>query len=549
MGLYQMDIIPREMLMQAILDQSHRRCWVVAALLFCLLPACQSGLNVPSLTNLRKTPVVVESTAAFITQATPTVQPTATFAPIKPTASPQPIRLTVPTRWVDEAARAIDKRKQAETEWLWQLCTDAKPLDSVEQGLADIALVSEVEGVPVGRRPLALVVPFTSEWENISILEAQQILEQGSPFIAVVDWADLPYAYKALRVDGYWPSDKEYPLQQTWSLVATPGFEAAAAELAPDLASLLSNDPVVHLAAVGDVMLDRALGDAIRAGEISYPFAEVVDTLVSADLTVGNLESALGDQGAPANKGYTFRAPPAAAQTLAMAGFDLLSLANNHALDYGPTALMQGIDLLQQQGIDTVGAGANKGAAHAPHIRNSNGLMLAFLAYVHVPVEVRGFDTQTWAATTASPGIAWAEPETIQADIAALHQQADMVIVLLHSGYENVLQPSPPQVEAAHAAIDAGAQLVIGHHAHVLQGIEFYEGGVIVYGLGNFAFEGSGGPASAILNVLLDQSGVRTMEIVPVVLEGDGHPRLAAEGEIDSIRQHIYSLTTTTASP
>jgi poly-gamma-glutamate capsule biosynthesis protein CapA/YwtB (metallophosphatase superfamily) len=544
-----MDINTKEMLKRAIVGQPHGRRRAVAVLLLCLLPACQSGLNLPPLKILGKTPVMVESTTVYTPQVTATAQPTSTIPSITPTASPQPVNLAVPTRWTNEAARAIDKHEQAGTGWLWQLNTDVKPLDSLEQGLADVALVSEVEGVPAGQRPLALVVPFTSEWEDISIFEAQRILEEGSPFVAVVDWKDLPYAYKALRVDGNWPSDKDYPLQQMWSLVAAPGFEAAATEFAPDLASLLSRDPVVHLAAVGDVMLDRALGEAIRAGGINYPFAEVVDLLVAADLTVGNLESALGDQGSPVNKGYTFRAPPAAAQSLALAGFDLLSLANNHALDYGPTALLQGIDLLQQQGIATVGAGTNQDAAHLPHIQTVNGLTLAFLAYVHVPVEFRGFDAQTWTATNASPGVAWGDPETIRADIAALHQQSDIVIVLLHSGYENVLQPSPPQVEAAHAAIEAGAQLVIGHHAHVLQGIEFYEGGVIVYGLGNFAFEGSGGPASAILNVWLDQSGVRTLEIVPVVLEGDGRPRPATEGEIDAIRLHIYSLTATTASP
>ena len=269
----------------------------------------------------------------------------------------------------------------------------------------------------------------------------------------------------------------------------------------------------------------------------------MIDLLTPADLTVGNLESALGDLGSPVNKGYTFRAPVEAAEVLAQGGFDLLSLANNHALDYGPLALQQAMDLLHQQGIATVGAGANDPLAHEPIIQEIHGLTLAFLAYVHVPVEVRGFDTQTWTATADHPGMAWADPERIKVDVATALNWADLVIVLLHSGYENVPEPSPPQITAARAAIDGGASLVIGHHTHVLQGVEFYNGGVIVYGLGNFAFEDGGPPESAVLNIWLDEDGVRGMEFVPVIIEIDGHPRPAIENETTTILQWIYNLT------
>ena len=110
-------------------------------------------------------------------------------------------------------------------------------------------------------------------------------------------------------------------------------------------------------------MLDRALGQAIGQGKIEFPFALVADQLSSADITLGNLESALGDVGEPADKSYTFRAPPAAAESLALAGFDVLSLANNHALDYGVEALYQATDLLVGQSIAAIGAGPNENAA------------------------------------------------------------------------------------------------------------------------------------------------------------------------------------------
>ena len=128
-------------------------------------------------------------------------------------------------------------------------------------------------------------------------------------------------------------------------------------------------------------------------------------------------------------------------------------------------------------------------------------------------------------------------------DVAAARQQADLVVVVLHSGYEYVPPPSEEQMAAARAAIDAGAALVIGHHAHILQGIEFYNGGVIVYGLANFAFTIDGPPETAILNAWLDKSGVRQIELIPAVVQLGGQPRLADPTEAPLILDTIYRLT------
>jgi poly-gamma-glutamate synthesis protein (capsule biosynthesis protein) len=291
-------------------------------------------------------------------------------------------------------------------------------------------------------------------------------------------------------------------------------------------------------------MLDRALGYAIERGSLAYPFEQVAHLLTQADITIGNLESALGDIGDPAPKSYTFRAPPAAAESLAIAGFDVVSLANNHGMDYGPEALLQGLELLRQQNVAPIGAGANAAEAHAPHLQEVNGLRLAFLGYVHVPVEGRtNFDVEQWIATQDMPGLAWAYPEQISADVSAARQQADLVIVILHSGFEYVEAPSAPQIAASYAAIDAGASLVIGHHAHILQGVEFYKEGVIVYGLGNFAFEIDGDPSTAVLNVWLDRDGVHQLEIIPALIQFGGQPRLAETWEARPILQRVYFLT------
>jgi len=162
-----------------------------------------------------------------------------------------------------------------------------------------------------------------------------------------------------------------------------------------------------------------------------------------------------------------------------------------------------------------------------------------------VPVEGNPpyFDTSTWTATDATPGLAWAKPDEIAADVRAARAQSDLVIVVLHSGMEYVSAPSPEQMAASYAAIDAGASLVIGHHAHILQGVEFYNGGVIVYGLANFAFNIIGPPESAILRAWLDKDGVRTIEFVPVLVQENGQPRLADENEAALIRKSIYDMS------
>jgi poly-gamma-glutamate capsule biosynthesis protein CapA/YwtB (metallophosphatase superfamily) len=300
-------------------------------------------------------------------------------------------------------------------------------------------------------------------------------------------------------------------------------------------------DESISLAAVGDMMLARSIGAALVRNPLDSPFAAVADILRDADIAVGNLECAIATTGIPARKAFTFRAPPQAVSALAGAGFDVLSLANNHSLDYGAAALVQTTGSLDLADIHHVGAGLNEEIAYHPQLLTVKGVRLAFLAYVDAPPEGR-FNKTLWAARGIKPGVAWADPERIRADVSAAKLDADVVIVLLHSGTEGSRTPNRIQRAAAHAAIDAGAALVIGSHPHVLQGVEYYGKGVIAYSLGNFVFDGFRNNDSAILLVTLRREGVRELKWTPVVIR-KGRPQVATDTQAALIQRRIESMT------
>ncbi len=278
--------------------------------------------------------------------------------------------------------------------------------------------------------------------------------------------------------------------------------------------------------AVGDIMLGRTIADLILSEGPGAPFQHTADTLAAADITIGNLECVISDQGTPEKKTYTFRAPPTAAESLALAGFDLVSLANNHTLDFGRSAFADTLTHLAGKDILTVGGGENEASAYAPAFIEKDGLRVAFLAYAEVPIF--NYDYLQWLAGPDTPGIAWAYKHIIERDVRAAKEQADLVVVMFHNGYEGMQLPSELQQTSARLAIDSGATLVIGSHPHVLQTIEPYQNGLIVYSLGNFVFDQFGFPAnySGILSVTLSAEGVRSYEMIDVVIQPNGLPQL-----------------------
>jgi poly-gamma-glutamate capsule biosynthesis protein CapA/YwtB (metallophosphatase superfamily) len=303
----------------------------------------------------------------------------------------------------------------------------------------------------------------------------------------------------------------------------------------------------VTLMAVGDVMLARQTGELIQSTGLQAPFEYVSDLFYTADWVVANLECAITDADMPEKKSYTFAAPMESAYSLAIGGINVINLSNNHSQDYGPIGLADTLEALRRSQIQSFGIGKNAVEVHTPLLLEKNGLTIALLGYTDVPIEQSSyFDTHSWIATAEQPGLAWAILEDVQADVASARREADLVIVYFHYGIENLDHASRAQHFLATGAIDAGASLVLGSHSHRLQEIEHYKGGLIVYSLGNFVFDGFDGSANltAILSVRLDKTGVIGYTWYPmVIVEGIPQPADAQNAQIiQALVEREYKL-------
>jgi poly-gamma-glutamate synthesis protein (capsule biosynthesis protein) len=296
--------------------------------------------------------------------------------------------------------------------------------------------------------------------------------------------------------------------------------------------------------AVGDVMLGWQVGRKIVRKGPSAPWVHVKRYFDQADLVVANLECVISDRGQPwRSKLIHLRTPLAAADSLVAGGVDVVSVANNHALDFGPDAFEDTLDRLSDRGIGYAGGGSDAAAARAPFIVEENGVRIAFLGYV-LPFSSRTtFNTREWAAGTNRPGLAIGTPAVVTADVAAARTVADVVVVMVHGGTEYRARPQAKQRAFAEAAIDAGATLVLGHHPHVLQGYAIRDGTLVAFSLGNFLFARFDGAAndSAILDVTLTAEGVTSVDWIPLVIEG-GIPRPAVGPEIPRVLNRLPEL-------
>ncbi|MDD4606982.1 MAG: CapA family protein [Patescibacteria group bacterium] len=282
----------------------------------------------------------------------------------------------------------------------------------------------------------------------------------------------------------------------------------------------------ILLMAVGDIMLSRDVATKIRQHQnYKYPFLKTAELLKSADITFGNLETAITPGKIVQTESMSFRSDPEIVEGLKYAGFDILSLANNHTPNFGEAGLKDTFKYLQDANISYIGAGNNILEARQPAIKEIKGIKFAFLAYNDTDVV-----PDNYQATQDRAGTVFMDIDKMKIDVQQAKQKSDVVIVSMHSGTEYTPEPSSRQIEFAHTAIDAGASLVLGHHPHVIQTFEKYKNGFIFYSLGNFVFDQMWSQETReglIAEIVFEDKDIVGIEFYPTIIEDFSQPRFA----------------------
>lgn len=301
----------------------------------------------------------------------------------------------------------------------------------------------------------------------------------------------------------------------------------------------------IKFSAVGDVTLgDHPLCTGFGAysrfqkEEPLFPFSKSLDALQGSDLLFGNLECAHSSVGLKKNDYHSvqMRGDPRHIQALVTAGFKVVNVANNHSLQHGKAAFQDSVDGLERNNIACCGLAADHTATSTkPVIINQNGLSVGFLGYSlrprqyfeHVPLYAEGGN------------------EAMEKDVLALRSQVDAVIVSLHWGEEFIQRPSPEEITIARRLVDVGADIIIGHHPHVLRGIEHYGHGYIVYSLGNFVCDMIWDDTlrtSLIFECEISAEGIRNVNLVPTYTNGNYQPEILSGEKKDAILQQMDQL-------
>lgn len=313
-----------------------------------------------------------------------------------------------------------------------------------------------------------------------------------------------------------------------------------------DLVSIPYSVRNTSLIAVGDFLLDRNIGNRMKEiNNYHFPIENTKYILESADLTFCNVECPICEGSKVGITQVTFRADPETVEALIYGGFDIVSLANNHTMDFGQNCLIKTFDYINNAKIDYVGAGRNLEEARKPFIKEINDLKIAILAYNDSDV-VPSF----YFASENSAGTNMMDIDRMKEDINKLKQgefgNIDLIIISMHSGTEFTPVPNSRQISFAHAAIDAGAEIVLGHHPHAVQHIEQYKGKYIAYSMGNFVLDQmrwDNCTKELLLNISLSKNAVEEVEVIPLRMKKFCETNVAVGTEKDDILEIINFQT------
>lgn len=301
---------------------------------------------------------------------------------------------------------------------------------------------------------------------------------------------------------------------------------------------LPSGSEEVSLIAVGDISYSRGVERIVeKQKDINYPFLKIGNYLKGADLVFGNLETPITTGAEIPDFSMLFRSNPGTEQALKQVSFSVLSLANNHTPNFGEKGLRDTFAYLEKAGIKYVGAGINEQEAYQPVYIEKKGVRFAFLAYNDTDVV-----TASYEASDNRAGTAFMHIDKMIEAVKEAKQNVDIVIVSMHAGNEYASKPNESQIKFAHAAIDAGANLVIGHHPHVVQTMERYKDKYIFYSLGNFVFDQPQSQETKeglAIKAYFSKSGVDKISLMPVFMENLAQPREANQVEVDKILKRL----------
>ena len=281
-------------------------------------------------------------------------------------------------------------------------------------------------------------------------------------------------------------------------------------------------EPPYSVMVVGDIMLGGRARSPVAENGPDYPFAAALPLLRRAPVVVGNLEGPFAKKARRQERNFSYRVNPRLASALTRAGINVLTLANNHLLDCGRSGVLETLDVLAHAGLAPLGAGLNLEEAHRPVIRQAGRWRVGLLGY---------YWNRRTAATADQPGSAMDPAEALSADIRALRERADRVVVIFHWGVPYVRGPGPEDRAKARLAIDLGADAVVGHHPHVIQPFEVYHGRPIFFSVGNFAFGSGNSRAEGLLVGIRFEESSTAVTVYPLYVK-NRDPRVNCQPKV-----------------
>lgn len=366
-------------------------------------------------------------------------------------------------------------------------------------------------------------------------LKTTRALLVGGPAVAAVMVGGI-LGYTRAPVEQTDANASSQPKQPTSNLPTRPDTVRTALETVSVVKhNEVANpqDPTVTLMFSGDVTLSDTFKE-VMGQNYAQTFARMPE-YAQADVAMVNLENPLTRATLPLpGKQFNFKADPESIEALKSGGVDIVTLANNHSMDYDADGLKETIANLDAAGIEYMGAGNDLTHARRPQIVDVKGQRIAYLAYWG----------EEYGAEANKPGVNNIREDRISEDIRAIRDQVDWVVVNYHWGQELADFPADWQVKLAHFTVDQGADLVVGHHPHVLQGAEVYKGRPIAYSLGNFIFGGNSRTDydTAVLRVALKDKQMK-VEFLPVEVKAY-QPQVAQSDRAKDILNHLTQLST-----